>query len=82
MKVGVTVHFQFSFFSAGSPQTALAIGEVLRCLGHDVQFLNVHKKEEWWEDVKTLKPNWSVQHLEDIQTTKEPVYCLQNGMAT
>jgi GR25 family glycosyltransferase involved in LPS biosynthesis len=62
MRIGVTVHFQYSFFSAGSPQTCFAIAETYRTKGHDVFLINVGTSE-WWDDVKVLKEDWKVvQH--------------------
>ena len=60
MLVGITVHFQFSFFSAGSPITALAIAELLSASGHTVKFIRTGKDEDktWYDDVSGLKSNW------------------------
>ncbi len=60
MLVGITVHFQFSFFSAGSPITALSIAEVLSVAGHTVKFIRTGKEEDktWYDDVSGLKINW------------------------
>lgn len=62
MRIGVTVHFQHSFFSAGSPQTSFAIAETYRTKGHEVFLINIGISE-WWDDVKVLKEDWKVvQH--------------------
>lgn len=60
MLVGITVHFQFSFFSAGSPISALSIAELLGVSGHTVKFIRTGKDEEktWYDDVSGLKNNW------------------------
>lgn len=78
MHIGVTVYFQESFFSAGAPQTALAIAEVFRLAGHDVSFVNVHVPESkettvgtWWDDVKTLKKEWNIVQLNEEAPSKE-----------
>ena len=66
MRIGITVHFQFSFFSAGSPQTALAIAETYKTAGHEVFFVNVGDSgATWWDDVKGIGEGWTgtcVQH--------------------
>jgi GR25 family glycosyltransferase involved in LPS biosynthesis len=60
MLVGITVHFQFSFFSAGSPITALSIAELFSVSGHAVKFIRTGKEEDktWYDDVSGLKNNW------------------------
>jgi GR25 family glycosyltransferase involved in LPS biosynthesis len=59
MKIGITVNFQFSFFSSGNPQTALALGEIYRVQGHDVVFVNTGEAgKTWWDDIQTMKSAW------------------------
>ena len=64
MRIGVTVHFQHSFFSAGSPQTSLSIAESYRLEGHEVSFINTgDTPATWWDDVKGISADWKVfQH--------------------
>lgn len=64
MKIAVTTNFQFSFFSAGSPQTALSIGESFKGSGNEVFLLNTGDADKvWWEDVKGVAGSWNiVQH--------------------
>ena len=60
VRIGITVHYQFSFFSAGSPQTALALAEVYTLAGHSVKFIRTESPgNTWWEDVKGLAEGWS-----------------------
>ena len=67
MKVGITVNFQHSFFSAGSPQTALALAEVYRIKDHEIVFINTTKSEKtWWDDILSMKDAWSSVHCNDI----------------
>ena len=72
MKVGVSCHFQFSFFSQGSGQTSIAIAETLKAHGFSVSLVGVGPSE-WWDDVKTLKNNYDVRMLDSI---KEPEFDL------
>ena len=66
MKVGVTVNFQHSFFSSGSPQTVLSIAETLRACGHDVTLINVGDRDRvWWDDLLTLKDSWPSVHQDN-----------------
>jgi hypothetical protein len=80
MRIGVTVHFQFSFFSAGSPQTALGLAEALRLRGHEVVFINTSDKGEvWWEDVKGLQGSWPVVQAKDAQLAGGFDFCIEIG---
>ena len=68
MRVGITVNFQHSFFSSGSPQTVLSIAEVIRFNNHEVIFINVDNKERtWWDDVTGLKDSWPQVHADDLE---------------
>ena len=69
MRIAITVHQQYSFFSAGSPQTALSMGEALRLKGHDVYFINTAAEVQtgWWEDVKGVQVDWKVVQVGDLQ---------------
>jgi len=67
MRVGITVNFQFSFFSSGSPQTVLSVAEILKITGNDVILINIDDKSRlWWDDVNTLKESWKIIHEDDI----------------
>jgi GR25 family glycosyltransferase involved in LPS biosynthesis len=68
MRIGITTHFQFSFFSAGSPQSVLSVAEALRIKGHTVFFINVGEKENtWWEDVKGVGADWTSIHTSALE---------------
>lgn len=63
MRVGVTVNFQHSFFSSGSPQTVLSIAETFRASGHEVTLINVGDRDRlWWDDLLSLKDSWPSVH--------------------
>lgn len=68
MRIAITVHHQYSFFSSGSPQTALSVGEALRLKGHDVYFVNTatDSRTGWWDDVKGIQSDWTVVQVGDI----------------
>ena len=55
MRVGISVHFQHSFFSNGNPIVALSLAEALSKLGHEVILVNINENEEWYEDLLELK---------------------------
>ena len=58
MKVGITAHVQYSFFSGGAGGASLAIAEVFRNLGHEVWLLNTNGDTEWWDDCKSMRETW------------------------
>jgi GR25 family glycosyltransferase involved in LPS biosynthesis len=58
MKVGVTTHVQYSFFSGGAGGTSLAIAEVFRNLGYEVWLINTNGDAEWWDDCKSMREAW------------------------
>lgn len=58
MKVGVTTHVQYSFFSGGAGGTSLATAEVFRNLGYEVWLLNTNGDTEWWDDCKSMREAW------------------------
>jgi GR25 family glycosyltransferase involved in LPS biosynthesis len=71
MRIGITVNFQHSFFSAGSPQTCASIAEVYRIKGHEVVFIQVGEKEKvWWDDIKEMAKEWPVIHRSDLSIKK------------
>ena len=63
MRIGITVNFQHSFFSSGSPQSCISIAEIYRIKGHEVVFIQVGDKEKvWWDDIKEMAKEWKVIH--------------------
>jgi hypothetical protein len=58
MKIGVTTHVQYSFFSGGAGGTSLAIAEVFRNLGYEVWLINTNGDAEWWDDCKSMRETW------------------------
>lgn len=78
MKIGITVNFQFSFFSAGNPQTALALGEIYRVQGHEVVFVNTGEAgKTWWDDIQTMKSAWaSVEAANAAEAKGEQFDCV------
>jgi GR25 family glycosyltransferase involved in LPS biosynthesis len=68
MKVGITVNFQFSFFSGGGSSTAISVAEMCRKLGHDVWLVNHNGTQEWWEDQQTLRKEYSqILHFKNFE---------------
>lgn len=72
MRIGITVHFLDSFFSAGSAQTALAVGESLRLGGHEVQLIPVGNSSlQWWTDLSGFQKEWKVGKAEGLDLVLE-----------
>jgi alpha(1,3/1,4) fucosyltransferase len=68
MRVGITLNFQYSFFSSGLSQAVLSLGEVYRIQGYEVVFINTDDKERvWWEDLTSMKDNWSSIHVSALE---------------
>ena len=69
MRVGITAHFQFSVFSGGGSAAVFALAELMKQLGHEVTLLNLNGRQEWWDDLHSLKDTYPRQHVCDV---KEP----------
>jgi GR25 family glycosyltransferase involved in LPS biosynthesis len=72
MRVGITAHFQFSVFSGGGSSAVFAIAELMKVIGHDVTLLNLNGKQEWWDDLASLKSTFPCQNVCDVTEGKEP----------
>ena len=63
MRVGVLAMIQHSMFSSGLANTSLAIAELMRELGHEVELIQTTADAAtWWDDCKTLAPHWKIVH--------------------
>ena len=80
MRVGVTAHFQFSVFSGGGASSVLAVAELLKLLGHDVTLINTNGKQDWWDDMTSLKQLFHRVNLEDIQEPFDIVFEVANTL--
>jgi len=68
MRVGITLNFQYSFFSSGLSQAVLSLGEVYRVQGCEVVFINTDDKERvWWDDLVSMKDNWTSIHVSQLE---------------
>lgn len=54
MKIGITVDIRHSMFSAGHPNSCIAICETFQLDTHEVFFLRRESNKEWWDDVLSL----------------------------
>lgn len=55
MKIGITVDIRHSMFSAGHPNSCVAILEAFKLGNHDCVLIHKETNREWWDDVNTLK---------------------------
>jgi len=82
MRIGVTVTFKHSVFSAGAPQTSLTIAETYSILGHTVTFIRVpidNTDPLWWDDIKTVQSTWkSIHYSELTQDMFDIVFEIEN----
>ena len=67
MRVGVTAHFQFSVFSGGGASTAFAVAELMKVIGHNVTLLNTNGRQEWWDDLPSLKEQFPHENVCDVK---------------
>lgn len=65
MRIGVLTLAQHSMFSSGLTNTSLAIAELMRLLGHHVEFIQVAEKIGWWDDCKSLEKSWKMVSVAD-----------------
>ena len=78
MKVGITVNFQFSFFSGGGSSTTIATAELCKKLGYDVYLVNVNGTQDWWDDCRGLKTEYpNILHLETLTKQTENIDDIQ-----
>jgi hypothetical protein len=54
MRVGITADLRHSMFSAGHPNSCLAVAKVFQALGNDVIFIHKQEGRTWWDDVQEL----------------------------
>ena len=64
MRVGVLATVQHSMFSAGITNTSLAIAELMREFGHEVELIQMAGTHSWWDDCKSLQKFWKVVSVE------------------
>lgn len=81
MRVGVTAHFQFSMFSGGGTSAVLAIAELLTIQGHSVTLINLNGKQEWWDDMVSMKEIYARANIDDIKEPFDIVFEVGNTVA-
>lgn len=71
MRVGITINFQYSFFSSGLSQAVLSLGEIYRIQGYEVILINTEDKGRvWWDDLLSMKDSWNSIHVSELQSSE------------
>ena len=69
MRIGITLNFQYSFFSSGLSQAVLSLSEVYRVQGYEIVLINTDDKERvWWDDLLSMKENWNSIHVSALES--------------
>jgi GR25 family glycosyltransferase involved in LPS biosynthesis len=58
---------QHSMFSSGMANSSLAVAELMREFGHDVDLIQTTGDSTWWDDCKSLEGKWRVVKLADAK---------------
>jgi len=66
MRIGITVDMRHSMFSAGHPNSCIAICEAFQAGGHEVILVKKDDEKEWWDDVLSIKDDYDIQCVESI----------------
>ena len=67
MKIGITVDIRHSMFSAGHPNSCIAIAEAFQVGGHEVIFIKRESEKTWWDDVNELEAETAtVYHIDSV----------------
>ena len=80
MRVGITAHFQFSVFSGGGASAVISLAELLTIQGHSVTLINLNGKQDWWDDMATLKNIYARVNVDDIQQPFDIVFEVANTL--
>ena len=58
---------QHSMFSSGIANSSLAVAELMREFGHEVDLIQTVGNAAWWDDCKSLQGKWRVVKLDDAK---------------
>ena len=65
MRIGITVDMRHSMFSAGHPNSCIAICEAFQVGGHQIVFVKKDDKT-WWDDVAEIAKDYTIVSIDDI----------------
>ena len=65
MRIGITVDMRHSMFSAGHPNSCIAICEAFQVGGHDIVFIKKDDKM-WWDDVLEIAKDYIIKSIDDV----------------
>jgi GR25 family glycosyltransferase involved in LPS biosynthesis len=64
MRIGITVDMRHSMFSAGHPNSCIAICEAMQVGGHEVILLTRDSEKIWWDDVSNISNDYTIQSID------------------
>jgi hypothetical protein len=70
MKIGITVDIRHSMFSAGHPNSSIAISEALQVGGHTVFFLHKESNRTWWDDGKEIESTIQCVNIDEYNISE------------
>jgi GR25 family glycosyltransferase involved in LPS biosynthesis len=79
MRIGITVDMRHSMFSAGHPNSCIAVCEAMQVGGHEVFLVTKDLEKEWWDDVLEMKDDYNIieaEHCIDIDIMIEVAFHL------
>ncbi len=65
MRIGITVDMRHSMFSAGHPNSCIAICEAMQVGGHDIVFIKKDNEKIWWDDLTCIAKDYSVVVIDE-----------------
>ena len=65
MRIGITVDMRHSMFSAGHPNSCIAVCEAMQVGGHDVIFIKKDDKQ-WWDDVLSIANDYTIEAIDNV----------------
>jgi hypothetical protein len=68
MKIGIFVHFEHSFYSNGSPTTAISLADALQKFSHEVVLININGIREWYDDVESIMNLYVRKNFAELKT--------------
>ncbi|NBP66722.1 MAG: hypothetical protein EBU66_19000, partial [Bacteroidetes bacterium] len=65
MRIGITVDMRHSMFSAGHPNSCIAVCEAMQVGGHEVVFIKKDTEKVWWDDVFGIMGDYTIESVEN-----------------
>jgi hypothetical protein len=65
MRIGITVDMRHSMFSAGHPNSCIAVCEAMQVGRHEIIFVKNDDKV-WWDDTIEIAKNYTIQSIDEV----------------